>query len=72
MGGEKIEDLKLMLGLVQEKVWDNEEKIKRCMECNLKNETEVKEIKARIKMFQDKLKKLCKNLTQLLLKGGAK
>ncbi len=72
MGGKKIEDLKMRLELLGEKVWDNEEKVKRCMECNFRKETELRKIKAKMKALQDKVIELGRDLAQLLLKGGAK
>lgn len=72
MSNKKLEDLKLMLGLLQERVWDNEEKVKRCMECNLDKEKKMREINTKIKVFQNKIEKIGKSLTKLLLKGGAK
>ena len=67
-----IKDLKMRLELLQEKVWNNEEKIGQNLDCIAKHESELKRLKKLAELVQYEFATLEKDIVQMKEKGGSK
>jgi predicted RNase H-like nuclease (RuvC/YqgF family) len=68
MPDKKIEDLKIRIDLLQDKIWANEDKIKRHIEYIASQVSKLKKLDLKIKQNKQKLEALEKKISKI--KGG--